>query len=69
MKEMKTIGISLAIFSIIMLAVVLLYRDFLITLTAAFIVAVLAFQYFAPILREKAQQKRDADARKKEDSG
>ncbi len=69
MKDQKVIGISLVIFCIIMLAVMLAYRDTLITITSLFVLAVLIFQYIAPILREKAEGKKKEDAGKKKNSG
>jgi ABC-type bacteriocin/lantibiotic exporter with double-glycine peptidase domain len=69
MKDQRVIGISLIIFCIIMLAVVLLYRDTLITITSLFVVAVLIFQYVAPILRERSRGKKEDGAGKNGNSG
>jgi hypothetical protein len=52
-----------------MLAVVLLYRDTLITITSLFVVAVLIFQYVAPILRERSRGKKEDGAGKNGNSG
>jgi hypothetical protein len=37
-----------------------MYRDFLITITAVTIMAVLLVQYFVPLLRERKKQKAEA---------
>ena len=52
--------IALVLYGLIMLSLILIYRDLLITITAVTIMAVLLVQYFIPLLREKKKQKADA---------
>jgi Flp pilus assembly protein TadB len=53
--------IALILYGLIMLSLILIYRDLLITITAVTIMAVLLFQYFVPLLRERKKQKAEAD--------
>jgi hypothetical protein len=43
-----------------MLSLILIYRDFLITITAVTIMAVLLVQYFVPLLKERKKEKEEA---------
>jgi uncharacterized membrane protein (DUF441 family) len=52
--------IALVLYGLIMLSLILIYRDLLITITAVTIMAVLLVQYFVPLVREKKKQKADA---------
>jgi Flp pilus assembly protein TadB len=52
--------IALVLYGLIMLSLILIYRDLLITITAVTIMAVLLVQYFVPLLRERKKQKADA---------
>jgi uncharacterized membrane protein (DUF441 family) len=45
--------IALVLYGLIMLSLILIYRDLLITITAVTIMAVLLVQYFVPLVREK----------------
>ncbi len=56
----KITVIALVLYGLIMLSLILIYRDFLITITAVTIMAVLLVQYFVPLLRERKKQKADA---------
>jgi Flp pilus assembly protein TadB len=56
----KITVIALVLYGLIMLSLILIYRDFLITITAVTIMAVLLVQYFVPLLRERKNQKADA---------
>ena len=58
--KQKITVIALVLYGLIMLSLILIYRDFLITLTALTIMAVLLVQYFVPLLRERKKQKADA---------
>jgi Flp pilus assembly protein TadB len=55
--------IALVLYGLIMLSLILIYRDLLITITAVTIMAVLLFQYFVPLLRERKKQQADAAPR------
>ncbi len=55
--------IALVLYGLIMLSLILIYRDLLITITAVTIMAVLLVQYFVPLLRERKKQKTDAAPR------
>jgi Flp pilus assembly protein TadB len=52
--------IALVLYGLIMLSLILIYRDLLITITAVTIMAVLLIQYFVPLARERKKQKADA---------
>jgi hypothetical protein len=52
--------IALVLYGLIMLSLILIYRDLLITIAAVTIMAVLLVQYFVPLLRERKKQKADA---------
>jgi len=52
--------IALVLYGLIMLSLILIYRDLLITITAVTIMAVLLVQYFVPLVRERKKQKADA---------
>jgi Flp pilus assembly protein TadB len=52
--------IALVLYGLIMLSLILIYRDLLITITAVTIMTVLLVQYFVPLLRERKKQKADA---------
>lgn len=52
--------IALMLYGLIMLSLILIYRDLLITITAVTIMAVLLIQYFVPLLRERKKQQADA---------
>ncbi len=54
--------IALVLYGLIMLSLILIYHDLLITITAVTIMAVLLIQYFFPLIRERKQNKADADA-------
>jgi len=56
----KITVIALVLYGLIMLSLILIYRDFLITITAVTIMAVLLVQYFVPLLRERKKQKAEA---------
>jgi Flp pilus assembly protein TadB len=49
--------IALIIYALIMFSLILIYRDLLITITAVIIMAVLLFQYFVPLVRERKEKK------------
>ena len=51
--------IALVLYGLIMLSLILIYRDFLITITAVIIMAVLLVQYFVHRARERKKQKAD----------
>ena len=55
--------IALILYGLIMLSLILIYRDLLITVTAVTIMAVLLVQYFVPLLRERKKEKADNVAR------
>jgi Flp pilus assembly protein TadB len=55
--------IALMLYGLIMLSLILIYRDLLITITAVTIMAVLLVQYFVPLVRERKKQKADAAPR------
>jgi hypothetical protein len=55
--------IALVLYGLIMLSLILIYRDLLITTTAVTIMAVLLVQYFVPLVRERRKQKADAAPR------
>ena len=55
--------IALILYGLIMLSLILIYRDLLITITAVTIMAVLLIQYFVPLLRERKKQQADAASR------
>jgi Flp pilus assembly protein TadB len=52
--------VALVLYGLIMLSLILIYRDMLITITAVTIMAVLLVEYFVPLLRERKKQKADA---------
>ena len=52
--------IALVLYGLIMLSLILIYRDLLITITAVTIMAVLLVQHFVPLVRERKKQKGDA---------
>jgi len=52
-------AIALILYGLIMLSLVLIYRDLLMTITAATIMGVLLFQYFVPLVRERRKKKAD----------
>ncbi len=52
--------IALVLYGLIMLSLILIYRDLLITITAVTIMAVLLVQYFVPLVRERKKQKAEA---------
>lgn len=56
----KITVIALVLYGLIMLSLIIMYRDFLITITAVTIMAVLLVQYFVPLLRERKKQKAEA---------
>ncbi len=56
----KITVIALVLYGLIMLSLILIYRDFLITITAVTIMAVLLVQYFVPLLRERKKRKAEA---------
>ncbi len=47
---------ALILYGLIMLSLILLYRDPLISITAVVIMIVLVFQYTVPLLREKKKE-------------
>ena len=49
--------VALVLYALIMLSLILIYRDFLITVTAVTIMVVLLFQFFVPLLKERKEQK------------
>ena len=49
--------IALILYGLIMLSLILIYRDLLITITAVTIMGVLLMQYFVPLVRERKKQK------------
>ena len=49
--------VALILYAVIMLSLILIYRDLLITITAVTIMITLLFQYFVPLLRERKEQK------------
>ena len=49
--------VALILYALIMLSLILVYRDLLITITAVTIMIALLFQYFAPLIRERKEQK------------
>jgi len=55
--------IALILYGLIMLSLILIYRDLLMTITAVTIMAVLLVQYFVPLIREKKKQQADAASR------
>jgi Flp pilus assembly protein TadB len=52
--------IALVLYGLIMLSLILIYRDLLITITAVTIMGVLLIQYFVPLVRERRKQKANA---------
>ncbi len=52
--------IALVLYGLIMLSLILIYRDLLITITAVTIMAVLLVQYFVPLVRERSKHKADS---------
>lgn len=56
----KITVIALVLYGLIMLSLILIYRDFLITITAVTIMAVLLVQYFVPLLKERKKEKEEA---------
>ena len=52
--------IALILYGLIMLSLILIYRDLLITITAVTIMGVLLIQYFVPLVRERKKQKAGA---------
>jgi len=53
-------AIALILYGLIMLYLVLIYRDLLMTITAVTIMGVLLVQYFVPLVRERKKKKTDA---------
>ena len=52
--------IALILYGLIMLSLILIYRDLLITITAVTIMGVLLIQYVVPLVRERKKQKAGA---------
>ena len=48
-------------YGLIMLSLILIYRDLLITITAVVIMAVMLVQYSSPLVREKNKQRAKDD--------
>ena len=49
--------IGLILYALIMFSLILIYHDMLITITAVTIMAVLLFQYFVPLVRDRKEKK------------
>jgi len=49
--------VALILYALIMISLILIYHDFLITITAVTIMIVLLFQYLVPFFRERKVQK------------
>jgi Flp pilus assembly protein TadB len=49
--------VALILYALIMVSLILIYRDLLITITAVTIMIALLFQYFVPLVRERKEQK------------
>ncbi|MFB3925686.1 MAG: hypothetical protein ACE14T_06495 [Syntrophales bacterium] len=49
--------VALALYGLIMLSLILIYRDILITVTAVVIMVVLVLQYIVPVIRERKKSK------------
>ncbi len=56
-NEQKLTVIGLILYGLIMLSLIIMYKDFLISVTAVVIMLVLVVQYFAPIMRERKLNK------------
>ncbi len=56
-NEQKLTMIGLILYGLIMLSLIIMYRDFLISVTAVVIMLVLVVQYFAPIMRGRKLNK------------
>jgi len=54
-------AVALVLYGLILLSLILIYRDLLMTVTCVTIMGVLLIQYFVPIIREKKRKKADAE--------
>ncbi len=55
--EQKLTLIGLILYGLIMLSLIIIYKDFLISVTAVVIMLVMLVQYIVPILRERRLNK------------
>lgn len=58
MDESRKFKIGLFLYTIIMLALIIVYHDFMITVTAIVVLAVFLFLHYAPRIVEQRQKKK-----------